>query len=59
MTPTIAQIDTRAREVLEEVGILGNPYLDALADGSMGLERFRRTQEQFFFAVTFFPRPMA
>jgi pyrroloquinoline-quinone synthase len=25
----------------------------------MELECFRRTQEQFFFAVTFFPRPMA
>lgn len=25
----------------------------------MSLERFRRSQEQFFFAVTFFPRPMA
>src|SRR6185436_4597856 len=31
----------------------------ALADGSMTLEQFRTTQEQFFFAVTFFPRPMA
>src|SRR5262249_29780580 len=34
-------------------------YLEALADGSMTLDCFRRTQEQFFFAVSFFPRPMA
>ena len=30
-----------------------------LADGSMTINAFRRSQEQFFFAVTFFPRPMA
>ena len=56
---TTKQVGARAQEVLDEVGILRNPYLVALTDGSMGLNRFRRTQEQFFFAVTFFPRPMA
>jgi hypothetical protein len=30
-----------------------------LVDGAMSLEAFRTTQEQFFFAVSFFPRPMA
>jgi pyrroloquinoline-quinone synthase len=44
---------------LKRVNILQNSYLEALQDGSMTLECFRRTQEQFFFAVTFFPRPMA
>ena len=48
-----------ADEVLGRFGILGNPYFVALRDGSMSLESFRKTQEQFFFAVTFFPRPMA
>src|SRR5438552_6048402 len=48
-----------ADEVLKRIGILDNPYLQSLADGSMPLEAFRRSQEQFFFAVTFFPRPMA
>src|SRR2546423_9251049 len=48
-----------ADQVLKAVDILNNPYLRALRDGSMSLECFRRTQEQFFFAVTFFPRPMA
>jgi pyrroloquinoline-quinone synthase len=38
---------------------LKNPYFTALQDGSMSLGAFRRSQEQFFFAVTFFPRPMA
>ena len=33
--------------------------LEALSGGTMSRESFRRTQEQFFFAVTFFPRPMA
>jgi len=45
--------------VLQQSNILHNPYLEALQDGSMSLDCFRRTQEQFFFAVTFFPRPMA
>jgi pyrroloquinoline-quinone synthase len=48
-----------AVRVLEQSGIRRNPYLQAFQDGSMSLESFRRTQEQFFFAVTFFPRPMA
>lgn len=48
-----------ADKVLRDVGILQNPYLTALENGEMSLACFRRTQEQFFFAVTFFPRPMA
>src|ERR1044071_7099674 len=52
-------ITARADAVLERVGILRNPYLAALADGSMSRACFQVTQEQFFFAVTFFPRPMA
>jgi pyrroloquinoline-quinone synthase len=52
-------VTAAAGEVLHQSGIQRNPYLQALADGSMSLDSFRRTQEQFFFAVTFFPRPMA
>ena len=55
----IPQVASRAIEVLDRVDILHNPYLEALVDGSMPLANFLRTQEQFFFAVTFFPRPMA
>ena len=60
MTPSRApQVATHADVVLDRIGIDHNPYLQALVDGTMSLEVFRRTQEQFFFAVTFFPRPMA
>lgn len=53
------QVTACAIGILEKSGIWLNPYFKALQDGSMSLERFRRSQEQFFFAVTFFPRPMA
>jgi pyrroloquinoline-quinone synthase len=53
------RVTARADAVLKRVDILHNPYLEALTKGSMTLECFRRTQEQFFFAVTFFSRPMA
>ena len=48
-----------AHEVLSRSGLLANPYLAALADGSMSLEGFRASQEQFYHAVRYFPRPMA
>jgi pyrroloquinoline-quinone synthase len=54
-----ARVTAHAAGVLEESGIWRNPYLQTLQNGSMTLESFRRSQEQFFFAVTFFPRPMA
>ena len=53
------QVTARANEVIERVGVLQNSYFSGLASGQMDLECFRLTQEQFFFAVTFFPRPMA
>lgn len=53
------QTTAAALDVLKKIDILHNPYFTALADGSMSLATFRRTQEQFFFAVTFFSRPMA
>lgn len=53
------RVTASAEAVLGRCRILDNPYFAALRDGSMPLECFRRTQEQFFFAVTFFPRPMA
>src|SRR5262245_33568 len=58
-TSRAPRVTARAGAVLERTRILRNPYLEALRDGSMTLECFRRTQEQFFWAVTFFPRPMA
>jgi len=54
-----ASVSSHARAVLDRVGIINNPYLVALTDGSMSRRCFQASQEQFFFAVTFFPRPMA
>lgn len=42
-----------------ESRILANPYIQGLQDGRLGLAEFRRSQEQFYFAVAFYPRPMA
>lgn len=53
------QVTARANEILSRVNILGGPYFLDLVGGTMTVEEFRRSQEQFFFAVTFFPRPMA
>jgi pyrroloquinoline-quinone synthase len=57
--PRAARVSACAIRILEKSGIRRNQYLQTLQDGSMTLESFRRSQEQFFFAVTFFPRPMA
>lgn len=58
--PSRAPIVTAQAEIaLQQIGILTNPYFKALQDSSMSLASFRATQEQFFYAVTFFPRPMA
>ena len=64
MNPDEIEKDTEliiryADEALKRVGILNNPYFESLHDGSMSLECFQKTQEQFYFAVHFFPRPMA
>jgi pyrroloquinoline-quinone synthase len=48
-----------ADRALRDIRIARNPYFTALADGSMTKAGFQATQEQFFFAVTFFSRPMA
>jgi pyrroloquinoline-quinone synthase len=48
-----------ADEVIRDSGILQNAYFKKLQSGELNLDCFRRTQEQFFFAVTFFPRPMS
>jgi pyrroloquinoline-quinone synthase len=53
------RVTAHAADILRKLNILHNPYLEALANGAMDRDCFRRTQEQFFFAVTFFPRPMA
>ena len=59
-TPARApRVTACADEVLARVGLSANPYLTALADGSMSLDGFRASQAQFYHAVRYFPRPMA
>lgn len=55
MTHVLAQ----ASAVLQRTAITTNPFFTALTKGDLDLLAFRRAQEQFFFAVVFFPRPMA
>lgn len=60
MTDNRAPITTAAAAaIVERIGILCNPYFSALADGSLSREQFLVSQEQFYFAVSFFSRPMA
>ena len=53
------QIRARADEIIARTGLYENPYFAELAEGHLSLEAFRASQEQFFFAVAFFSRPMA
>jgi pyrroloquinoline-quinone synthase len=48
-----------ADAALARVGFADNPYFAALAGGAMSPDAFRASQEQFYFAVRYFPRPMA
>lgn len=52
-------VSAHAQSLLQRIDMTANPYLAALVDGSMSRACFLASQEQFFFAVTFFPRPMA
>ncbi|MCO5171232.1 MAG: iron-containing redox enzyme family protein [Planctomycetes bacterium] len=53
------RVHQRAVRALERVGIEDNAYVTALEQGDLPLDAFRETQEQFYFAVEFFSRPMA
>ena len=52
-------ITAEAERILKRVGLFQNPYFEQLKNGGMNLEQFRKTHEQFYFAVVFFSRPMA
>lgn len=58
-TSSTSHVSTHASEILHRTAITSNPFFTALKNGSLDLAAFRRTQEQFYFAVEFFPRPMA
>ncbi len=53
------KVTCHAQAILNRIGILQNAYLESLSSKQMSLDVFQQTQRQFFFAVTFFPRPMA
>ena len=54
-TDLLSQVD----QLLRREPILRNAYFAALRDGTISRETFLETQLQFFYAVRFFPRPMA
>jgi pyrroloquinoline-quinone synthase len=55
----LSEVAICANRLLARSGIWANPYFEMLRDGRMSLEMFRASQEQFYFAVAFFSRPMA
>lgn len=53
------QILEYADSAIKKRGIYSNDYFTDLKNGSMSLAEFRKSQEQFFYAVSFFSRPMS
>ena len=51
----MAEVDS----VISDSGILDNEYFSRLQAGQMSLESFRQSQQQFYFAVEYFSRPMS
>jgi pyrroloquinoline-quinone synthase len=57
---TLAEITQYADQAITAAGLLTtNPYFTHLKANTLDFDAFRRTQEQFYFAVLFFSRPMA
>jgi len=54
--PTIAEV---AELIIADSDILNNPYFVSIPQHEMALSDFQQSQQQFYFAVLFFPRPMA
>ena len=52
-------MNTLIKTILHESNYSNNPYFTSLKDGTFDKEDFIETQLQFYFAVIFFPRPMA
>jgi pyrroloquinoline-quinone synthase len=53
------RVSASADALLQRIAFLENPYFASLADGSMSLQKFRATQEQFYFAVRYYACPIA
>jgi pyrroloquinoline-quinone synthase len=56
---TARNIVMAAEELLRNRPILTQSYFTRLQEGRMGLAEFSNTQQQFYFAVRFFSRPIA
>ena len=56
IAPKVTQM---ADEILTRVKITQNPYFTTLYNGKMSKDAFCKSQEEFYFAVSFFSRPMA
>jgi pyrroloquinoline-quinone synthase len=48
-----------ANAIISRIGMLDNPYFKTLQSGEMTQHQFLSSQEQFYFAVAFFSRPMS
>jgi pyrroloquinoline-quinone synthase len=57
--PPAPRVSAAAERVLRQTDLLNNPYLAQLSAGSMSLDAFRASQQQFFYAVRYYPRPIA
>jgi|AntRauTorckE6833_2_1112554.scaffolds.fasta_scaffold08990_3 pyrroloquinoline-quinone synthase len=49
----------KSLEIFDQTKIFENPYFQSLASGGMSKDVFCASQKQFFYAVEFYPRPMA
>ena len=59
MTNTIQnRVSNYAEHVLVQSNIVNNPYFTDLSNSKMSREKFIASQAQFYFAVSFFFRPM-
>lgn len=54
-TDLLDQVDAN----LADSGLMQNRYFQRLHSGEMSLESFRESQQQFYFAVDYFSRPMS
>ena len=54
-----SELVLRADQILEKIDIMQNRYFVRLVGGQMSRAEFCRSQQQFYFAVDFFSRPMS
>jgi pyrroloquinoline-quinone synthase len=56
---TSTELTSHVDANLADSGLMRNRYFRLLQSGEMSLESFRRSQQQFYFAVDYFSRPMS